>query len=146
MWLCKCGCCENEFIALPAKVMNGHITSCGCRKRSSREEFIRNILSKNNIPFLEQYRFSDCKYKYSLPFDFAILDKNKTPSLLIEYDGKQHYHPIPFWNGEDGLEITRTRDDIKDTYCIDNDILLLRLPYTLTDSEIEKKILNTIYP
>lgn len=146
LWLCKCGCCGNKFPALPARVMSGHITSCGCRKRSSREELIRNILVENNISFSEQYRFPDCRYKNSLPFDFAIIKEDGTLSLLIEYDGKQHHFPIPFWNGEEGLEITRTRDNIKDTYCIDNNIQLLRLPYTLTDSEIKRKILDTIYP
>lgn len=32
LWECECGLCGTHFDALPAKVANGHITSCGCRR------------------------------------------------------------------------------------------------------------------
>ena len=30
LWNCECGLCGNHFVCLPARVNNGHITSCGC--------------------------------------------------------------------------------------------------------------------
>lgn len=145
VWACRCGICGSRFSALPAKVMNGHITSCGCRRRSSKEEMIKSILDSMNVNYIEQYRFENCKNRYTLPFDFAIMDGDRV-LLLIEYDGKQHSEPVEIFGGSNGYRETVSRDLIKDSYCKENKINLLRLPYTLTDREIEQKISNAIYP
>lgn len=145
LWECRCGECGNTFVALPAKVMNGHTTSCGCRRRSSKEELIESILKSRNIDYREQYRIPDCRASYTLPFDFAIFESGSL-RLLIEYDGKQHYIPVPHFGGEAGFKKRQERDAAKDAYCKANNITLLRLPYTLTDNEIKNKIINTIYP
>jgi hypothetical protein len=139
LWRCRCGVCGNEFTALPAKVNNGHITSCGCRIQSSGEEYINNLLHDLNIDFIPQYKFDDCKLKYVLRFDFAIT-ANKKVLGLIEYDGKQHFEPIEFFGGEDGFKKTQERDEIKNVYCKACNIPLLRLPYTLSMNEIKFKI------
>lgn len=139
LWKCKCGLCNNLFSALPAKVNNGHITSCGCRVQSSGEEYIEKILKDMNVEFEPQYKFEDCKLKYVLRFDFAILNNGKLLGL-IEYDGKQHFEPIEFFGGEKGFLNTQERDKIKNTYCELNNIPLIRLPYTLTEDEIKTKI------
>ena len=101
LWKCSCGICGNTFIALPAKVNNGHITSCGCRIQSAGEEYIKTILEEQHIDFLPQYTFDDCKCTYVLRFDFGIMMNSKLLGL-IEYDGKQHFEPIDFFGGEDG--------------------------------------------
>lgn len=139
LWKCKCGCCGSIFTALPAKVNNGHVTSCGCRVQSSGEEYISLTLNNLNIEFIPQYKFDDCKLEYVLRFDFAIFSNNKFLGL-IEFDGKQHFEPIDFFGGEDGFKKTVERDNIKNTYCKSNDIPLLRLPYTLKQDEIKNKI------
>lgn len=139
LWKCKCGICNNLFSALPAKVNNGHITSCGCRIQSSGEEYIESILEEFNIDFISQYKFDDCKYKYILRFDFAILYNNKLIGL-IEYDGKQHFEPIEYFGGEKCFIETQKRDDIKNTYCKIHNIPLIRLPYTLSTNDIKNKI------
>lgn len=139
LWKCRCGICGNLFTALPAKVNNGHITSCGCRIQSSGEEYIHCILKESNIDFIPQYKFDDCKFKYILRFDFALI-KNDEILGLIEYDGKQHFEPIEFFGGEDGFKESKERDRIKNTYCELNNIPLLRLPYTLSTDEIKTKI------
>ncbi len=59
-------------------------------------------------------------------FDFYIEDLN----LIIEYDGFQHFHPVKYWGGEDGLKENKERDLIKNKYCQDNNIKILRIPYT----------------
>lgn len=145
MWRCKCGECGNEFIALPAKIHNGHTTSCGCRKRSSREQLIKTYLQELGLTYKEQYRFSECRDIYTLPFDFAIL-KDGNPSLLIEYDGIQHFKASNFFGGDIDFNNRLRKDKIKNEFCKSNNIPLLRLPYTLTDDEIKRQIINTIYP
>lgn len=139
LWKCRCGICKNEFTALPAKVNNGHITSCGCRIQSAGEEYINSLLQEFNVNFIPQYKFDDCKLKYVLRFDFAII-KNQNVLGLIEYDGKQHFEPIEFFGGKDGFEKTKERDRIKNTYCKSHNIPLLRLPYTLSTDEIKTEI------
>lgn len=139
IWMCRCGVCGDLFTALPAKVNNGHITSCGCRVQSSGEEYIGNILQELDIDFISQYKFDDCKFKYVLRFDFALMKNNEIIGL-IEYDGKQHFEPINFFGGEKGFKESKERDRIKNEYCQLNNIPLLRLPYTLSANEIKNEI------
>ena len=139
LWKCKCGICGNHFVALPAKINNGHITSCGCALQSSGERYILSVLNELNVDFIEQYSFSDCKYKQALRFDFAIFYNDKL-LYLIEYDGKQHFEPIDWFGGIEAFKKTQLRDCIKNAYCQDHGIALLRFPYTLSDDEIKQKI------
>lgn len=139
IWKCRCGCCGSIFTALPAKINNGHITSCGCRIQSAGEEYIKGLLEEFNINYVSQYTFTDCKSTYVLRFDFAIFYNNVLIGL-IEYDGQQHFEPIDFFGGKDGFEKTKERDKIKNTYCQSHDIPLLRIPYTFTTNEIKKYI------
>ena len=106
---------------------------------------IKIILEKYNIEFIQQYSFDDCKYKNKLKFDFAVIKDGKV-FYLIEYDGKQHFEPIEFFGGIKSFIETLKRDKIKNEYCENNNIPLLRLKYTLTKEEIEKEITNIIYP
>ena len=146
MWYCDCPICGKEFIALPAKVMENHTTSCGCKLNSSKERIIENYLKELSLNYEKQKRFEDCKYYYTLPFDFAIYNNDGTLICLIEYDGQQHFKPIDFFGGIDGFEKTKIRDSIKNQYCKNNNIRLLRLNYLNTDNEIKKMITNIIYP
>ena len=60
-----------------------------------------------------------------LRFDF-YLNKYNT---LIEFDGQQHFRPVDFFNGEEGFRLTQLRDNIKNEYCKNNNIPLLRISY-----------------
>ena len=139
LWKCRCGVCGNEFITLPAKVNLGYVTSCGCASKSSSERYIKNLLEELNIKFVEQYSFKDCKDIYSLKFDFAIF-KNNMLLYLIEYDGEQHFRPIEWFGGVENFKKQQRRDSIKNNYCQLHNIPLLRLPYTLSNEEIQQQI------
>ena len=139
MWEFECPLCHTIFTALPAKVYSNHTTSCGCTILSSRERLIESHLIDKNISFLKQYSFDDCKYKYKLKFDFAILKENKV-ICLIEYDGQQHFRPVEIFGGEKSYCENIKRDKIKNEYCINNNIPLLRKHYSLSDKEIKEKI------
>lgn len=142
LWNCKCGCCGNEFVALPAKIIEGHTTSCGCERRSSKERFIEGYLSSKNVEFSREHTFNDCKNTHKLRFDFYLPKYN----LLIEYQGEQHYRPVSIFGGEEEFNKRQKNDQIKREYCKNNNIPLLELPYSLSDEEIKEKITNIIYP
>ena len=75
-----------------------------------------------------------------LPFDFAIIEKGKLLGL-IEYDGLQHFRG---WGSDkEDLENIKRRDSIKDNYCKNNDIQLVRITYK-EYSNLEIKVKEAI--
>lgn len=124
----------NEFITIICpnhgefeQRAGSHLQGFGCPNcaTSKGENLIQNYLYLNNIKGLFQYKFENCKYKNSLPFDFYLPDYN----LCIEYDGTQHYTSIEYFGGQENLELIQLKDSIKTQYCIDNKIELIRIPY-----------------
>lgn len=97
---------------------------------SKGEKQIAKVLKEMNIEFIQQHTFDNCCDKRKLPFDFYLPQYN----LCIEYDGRGHYEPID-WGGRGGdwakenLEWVQNHDIIKDEFCRNNNILLLRIPY-----------------
>lgn len=102
---------------------------CPICASSKGETKIRDYLTKQNINFLEEYTFDDCRNYITnivLRFDFAIFNGDNL-QCLIEYDGEQHYSG---WRGKDGsLSEIQNRDNIKNNYCKQNNIRLIRIPY-----------------
>ena len=99
-----------------------------------------------DVPYEQQKRFSDCKYHYTLPFDFAIYDNDGAVKCLIEYDSQQHFKSVALFGGDEAYEQSKIRDKIKDDYCKEKNILLIRLNYLHTNKEMKEIITNTIYP
>lgn len=121
---------------LKIKCKKGHIydtaftnyqsgSRCPICKISHGENNIKNILDKYEIDYIQQYKFKDCKFKRQLPFDFYLPDYN----ILIEYDGEQHFIVKEHFGGYEGFIDIKIRDTIKDIYCKDNNIKLIRIPY-----------------
>lgn len=123
LWNCVCDC-SHEMIASSANLKNGGVLSCGCL-RSSGENAIESILLSQNIQFTREKKFIGCINKKSLRFDFFLPDYG----ICMEYDGPQHYIQFGKW-GNNKLENTQKHDAIKTAYCEENDIILLRIPYT----------------
>lgn len=143
LWLCKCGVCGEYFVELPARIMGGAKSSCGCTNRRSFGEIMtENILKDLQINFKTEYTFPDCVNRGVLRFDFAIFDNLGNLLFLIEYDGAQHYMSVPLFGGEEGFEKRKENDRIKDEYCLKNNIDLIRLPYYLTYEEVFNIINN----
>lgn len=116
-----------------------------CYNDSKGERLVRCILSKSKHKFTTQKTFDGCAHEKLLRFDFYIPELN----TCIEYDGEQHYRPVDF-SGKGTVyaikefELTKKRDGIKNKYCRDNNINLIRIPYYLTDGEIEEVIDNLV--
>lgn len=96
-----------------------------CNKISKGENKISTYLQENNIEFIKEYKFKNCKYKRVLPFDFYLPKFN----LVIEYNGQQHYEPVTIFGGENHYNKTVIRDEIKIKYCRDNNIDIIIIPY-----------------
>lgn len=89
------------------------------------------------IEFKTQYRNSKCRNKLPLPFDFKVITSNQV--IMIEYDGEQHFIPINFSGkghekSKENLIVTQKNDNIKNQYCIDDNIPLIRIPYWEKDN------------
>lgn len=104
--------------------------SCPICNESHMESLTRQYLTTHNIIFESQKRFPDCRYKRELPFDFYISEDN----TLIELDGRQHFKEVPYFNQHEGLIERTRRDTIKDKYCTNKGINLLRIGYSELDN------------
>ena len=129
IWKCKCLLCGNIAEVAAGHLKSGHTTSCGCRKRSIGEQTIYDILKQAKLPFEEQYIDNQYQFKdtgYNPKFDFFV---NK--QYYIEYDGQQHFDCQHHgWNNENEFLKIQQRDKEKNLYCLQNNIPLIRIPYT----------------
>ena len=148
MWLCECSCADhNQKIVSSTHLQQGHVYSCGCLQKSIGEYVIEKILNENKIPFEKNAHFDDCKFQdtdYYAYFDFYVDNK-----YIIEYDGEQHYKPTCF-NGIKNLDAienfkkTQEHDRIKNTYCFNKCIPIIRIPYThLNNISLEDLLIET---
>lgn len=80
-------------------------------------------------------KFEDCKDKKPLPFDFYLPNN----VICIEYDGEQHTKPIDYFGGIESYECTVRHDKMKNEYCKNNGISLLRIPY---NKNVEEELNN----
>ena len=141
IWKCLCEC-GNITYATASELRNNRIKSCGCLK-SLGEKTINKILTENNISFQKEYCFSDLKDEGLLRFDFAIFNNNQL-SYLIEYDGEIHFNNTGAWNGHLDYDILHKHDLMKNAYCKQHNIPLIRIPYyhlnqlTINDLLLEK--------
>lgn len=124
-WLCKCDC-GNEISVVRNSLISGKTKSCGCLGHSKGEFKIEKILKENNISFIKEYPVLINNRTFR--FDFVIFQNDKL-QYFIEYDGKQHFEPVEFFGGKEYYEYIKDNDNIKNNYCIVNNIPLIRISY-----------------
>ena len=130
-----------EWYAIPYNILLGQ--GCPQCQESNGERLVRQWLESHEIQYTYQKIFSNCKDAKTLPFDFYLSDYN----ICIEYDGQQHYEPVDFagkgqeW-AQQQFEKTQYHDKIKNKYCEDNNIRLLRIPYF---KNIEEELNNFLF-
>jgi len=115
-----------------------HLVGRGCPRCSEPfgEKLIDKYLQPYKIKYIRQKKFKDCKDKRSLSFDFFIPIIN----TCIEYDGIQHFSPLDCFGGKIGFESNKKRDFLKTTYCKNNGINLVRIPYYMPKQKIRDVI------
>ena len=139
-WKCKCDC-GNITIVNSSSLVQGLTQSCGCLKSKGEGKIIQ-LLKNNNIDFEYQKYFDDCIFdsKNKARFDFYVNKK-----YIIEYDGEQHFgYTNCGWNTKEHFESILKRDEIKNIWCKEHNIPLIRIPYTRYDDLcIEDLLLET---
>lgn len=126
----------HEFLTTWNTISAGH--RCPECNNSKGELKIKQWLDSNNITHASEYTFDNLvnpNTKGKLRFDFAIFNKTNKLSMLIEYQGQQHYEPVDF-SGHNQERANKEfkelqyRDNLKVKYCKQNNIPLLRIKYT----------------
>jgi len=100
-------------------------TGCPMCKSSLGEKEIYNYLKIKNINFKQEFCFQNLKVKNYLRFDFYLKDLN----TIIEYDGIQHFEPVEKFGGLTYLNKVKENDEIKNRFCLENNIKLIRISY-----------------
>ena len=120
--------CGSEYKVTPydfTKDFGNRCPICNKKRISSKGELkIKNYLDNNNIDYIREYKFKNCKNKKELPFDFFI------PSLntCIEFDSIQHFEESKQFLDR-SLDDQKIRDNIKNNFCHENKIKLIRISY-----------------
>lgn len=132
-WQCRCNLCGNENVFIITNNLNKQ-ESCGCLTASRGTRKIQSILEENKIFYIAEKRFNDLRFEDSnhyARFDFYLPDYN----CLIEYDGRQHYiQGKGNYDNEEKFIKTQEHDKIKNDYALNNNIILIRIPYTHYDN------------
>ena len=142
-WLCECDCENHTIKEIDGYALrSGKSTSCGCQHFSKGEEKIKELLKENNISFETQKTFKTCQ---TSPNNYAKFDFYINNQYIIEFDGEQHFKLVDIgWNDPEKLARTQERDAIKNQWCKENNIPLIRIPYThLQDLCLEDLLLET---
>lgn len=130
-WFCKCDC-GNTCVRRADYLKENILHSCGCQTISFGESKIIDLLENNNIPYEKEKTFDNCRFpptNAKARFDFYVNQK-----YLIEFDGIQHFSfSGTGWDTEQQFEITKQRDRYKNEWCKQQNIPLIRIPYTHLD-------------
>lgn len=139
LWLCQCECGNTKIISSQA-LLKGESQSCGCIK-SRGEEKISSLLRAHLLNFEREVSFDTCCLPSGNKAKFDFLVNNQ---YLIEFDGIQHYHSGTGWRTEEKVKLTQESDLIKNNWCQENNIPLIRIPYThLKELNIQDLCLET---
>ncbi len=122
--------CKNHneiYYVTPDLLIHGG-GNCPKCTMTSGEYKVANYLDSKGYEYISQYSFSDSEISRKR-FDFYIPSVN----TCIEYDGIQHFEPVSNFGGENAFNYIKKNDEEKNRYCINNEINLIRVPYTVDD-------------
>ena len=121
--MCKCG---NKFkrTLTDFKVSRHQCSECSDSKPATA---IKEYLSKNNVCYNKEQDYEGLigLNGGNLRYDYALLDNGLT-RVIIEYDGEFHFHQ--FYK-EQKFDLIKTHDNIKNNFCKNKNIPLIRIPY-----------------
>ena len=127
-------CEKHEYNVKPMRFICGdRCPKCNSLQKHSKAHLqIRNFLLTEGIQFEEEVKFDECRNKKPLAFDFGI-HTGGDEFILVEYDGSQH-DPMKFASNNsvwrESQQEQLKRDSIKNAFCQENGITLIRIDYT----------------
>lgn len=116
----NCTTCNNNWYIRPNDISFG--VGCSFCNISKGENEIRKYLDTHGIEYIREKVFKDLP---RLRFDFYL----PTYNMCIEFDGVQHFKPIDYFGGEIYHEYIKRNDIIKNIYCANNTINMIRISY-----------------
>lgn len=142
IWKCLCDCGNITYIR-SYNLISGSCQSCGCLSQSHGELKIQEILTKNNISYEKEKTFPSCIFEDTQQlarFDFYV-----NQSYIIEFDGEQHFtYNNTGWNTKEHYLRVKLHDKYKNQWCKDNNIPIIRIPYThLKNLELSDLLIDT---
>jgi len=111
----------------------------GCRfcSESHGEREVERFLKKYNIGHIREHRIMPYRYRY----DFFLPDFN----IYIEYNGQQHYKPVPLFGGEEAFKKVQYNDKMKKMIVSENDGRLIIITYLhKTEEAVEKEMILSL--
>lgn len=140
LYTCDCDCGRTNVVLDVSSLKNQSNPSCGCVSRTKGEKAVFDFLLKNDIDFELEATFDDLRYNgVILRFDFYVPSRN----LVIEYDGLFHFEDKPKCMDSVEVNYTRVRDEVKNKYCEEKHIDMIRIPYFEFD-RIEEILANKL--
>lgn len=139
IWHCKCECgneCDISSNNLISKRID-RCKKCSPSCKSQGELKISEILDKMKISYINEYKPFKFENNYYARYDFYVNN-----NYIIEFDGEQHFREVKIF--KQSLQEVQEHDRIKNQWCRDNNIPLIRIPYThLNDLCLEDLLLET---
>lgn len=150
-WKIQCNKCNGVYYEVPNQLVSAKRPKgnnpCSCWKHQSQGcNQIEALLKNHNIAYVKEHSFNDCCSPNNKPMRFDFYIEN---TYLIEFDGEQHFKETQFFGNEkidtkEALRRYQIYDDIKNQYCANNNIPIIRIPYThLKKICIEDLLLET---
>lgn len=106
-------------------------------KASNGERAVAAALDKHGFQYDTQYELG-----YYVHADFAVHYNERM--YIIEYDGRQHYHPVKFFGGRCRFFLQRWKDGLEKMECKDRNIPLLRIRYDVPLEQVESIVIHFI--
>lgn len=112
-----------------------HLAGQGCKhcRETKGEKLVENYLVEHNIVYkaekIVRSQYSPNKRKF-FKVDFYLPEQN----VIIEYNGIQHYFPIPAMGGDERFIHRQMRDAALKRHCETMGIGLIVIPYTEIDN------------
>jgi hypothetical protein len=91
-----------------------------------------------NLPFLADRHLKNPETNKGIELD----GYNKDLKLAFEYNGKQHYEKIGYWQTDESFSKQQERDTTKERLCIEEGINLIIIPYTVKYEDLYNFIVN----
>lgn len=131
--------CGMVFESTPARLFEGK--RCGHCRSSKGERKIRQWLVSYGVDFIEEYTDFEDSEVGTLRFDFAILGADGEVVSLIEYNGIQHYEPVPHFGGVVKFNRQVEYDNKKLEYAKRKQLPLLVIKYDEDVLEVLSKLI-----
>ncbi len=114
-----------------------HGTGCALCLESKGERAVEVFLKKYGFEFIREYKIKPYLYRY----DFYIPEFN----IYIEFNGKQHYAPVPLFGGLEEHLLVKERDSVKkDLVAQNNGNLIILTHFHLTDNVVDKELIRQL--